>query len=234
VMALSPPHAAHSLDAVLGMRDAGGNPVDVQRIVSAAERCGRTGVIDRWVLATTLEWIARHAAQLPAPQFVCVKLSGAALNDEYFVQHLLANLRSYAHVAPRLCLAIPERVALQDVENTRRFIDRVRVFGVTIALDEFGAACSPASCLLALQPDVVKIDTALVSNIMHPPSAAVVESIVRMAGNLGMLTIAAGAQDGAVRALARAGVEYVQGNGAARTRAQPQLADMAERLTPGS
>jgi diguanylate cyclase (GGDEF)-like protein len=234
VMALSPPHAAHSLDAVLGMRDAGGNPVDVQRIVSAAERCGRTGVIDRWVLATTLEWIARHAAQLPAPQFVCVKLSGAALNDEYFVQHLMANLRSYAHVAPRLCLAIPERVALQDVENTRRFIDRVRVFGVTIALDEFGAAFSPASCLWALQPDVVKIDTALVSNIMHPPSAAVVESIVRMAGNLGMLTIAAGAQDGAVRALARAGVEYVQGNGAARTRAQPQLADMAERLTPGS
>jgi len=238
IMALAAPHAVQSLDAVLRMQRADGNPVDVQRIMAAAEKCGRTGVIERWVLATTLEWIASHAAQLPAPQFVCMKLSAASLNDEYFVQNLLANLRNNAGVAPRLCLAIPERVALQDIDNTRRFIERVRVFGVTIALDEFGAERAPSSYLLALQPDVIKIDAALIGNIMHPASAAIVESIVRMAGNLGMQTIATGTPDGAARALARAGVDYAQGHGAARgqpqLQLQPQSADMAERLTPSS
>jgi diguanylate cyclase (GGDEF)-like protein len=236
VMALAAPHGAQSFDAVVSMRDAGGNSVDARQIVAAAEKSGRTGVIDRWVLATTLDWIARHAGELPAPQYVCMKLSGAALNDEYFVQHLLASLRNSASLAPRLCLAIPERVALRDIDNTRRFIERVRVFGVKIALDEFGAGSSPAAYLKALPADVIKIDGALISNIMQPANAAIVESIVRMAGNLGMQTIAAGAHDGAMeRALARAGVDYVRGTTAAPGKPQPQLApSMAERVTPSA
>jgi EAL domain-containing protein (putative c-di-GMP-specific phosphodiesterase class I) len=112
----------------------------------------------------------------------------------------------------------------------------VRVFGVKIALDEFGAGSSPAAYLKVLPADVIKIDGALISNIMQPANAAIVESIVRMAGNLGMQTIATGAHDGAMeRALARAGVDYVHGNNPASGKARPQLAPpLPEQVTPSA
>lgn len=218
ILALAAPHASLSVEVLLRMRDADGGVVDAQRILDAAEKSGRAGVIDRWVLATTLDWIERHAGQLATTHFVCMRLSGASLNDEQFVHTLLGSLRRYAHVAPRLCLAIAERVALPDLDNTRRFIERVRAFGVKIALDEFGAGSSPFSYLQALPADLLKIDSRFVAGLAaHPGNAAIVEAIVHLAGNLGMKTISGAAHDSAtVRILARVGIDYVQGDAVAR------------------
>ena len=215
VVALAAPHESLSVEVQLRLRDAGGALVDARRIVAAAEKSGRAGVIDRWVLANTLDWIERHAGQVPPAHFVYMSLSSAALNDEQFVQNVLASLRRYAHVAARLCLGMPERVALQDIEQTRRFIERVHVFGVKIALDQFGTGASPFAYLKTLSVDLIKIDATFTDAMGNPANAAIVDAMVGLAKNFGMKTIAAGVHDGAaMRALARAGVDYVQGDAA--------------------
>jgi EAL domain-containing protein (putative c-di-GMP-specific phosphodiesterase class I) len=121
-------------------------------------------------------------------------------------------------VAIRLCLEITESVALQDLENTRRFIDRVRSYGVKVALDDFGAGYTSFSYLKELPADVLKIDGNFIVNInAHPANVAIVEAIVSLAMNLGMKTIAEWAEDCAtVQTLAEIGVDYVQGYAVAR------------------
>jgi EAL domain-containing protein (putative c-di-GMP-specific phosphodiesterase class I) len=48
-------------------------------------------------------------------------------------------LANCGRIAQRICIEITESVALHDLENTRRFIDKVRSFGAKVALDDFGA-----------------------------------------------------------------------------------------------
>ena len=213
IMSLKAPHESLNFEVLLRMRERDGSVTSAGPIIAAAEKSGRAGVIDRWVLATTLSWIEKNLASLPNTQFVCMNLSGASLNDERFVQDTIDILRRHVHVAGRLCMEITESVALHDLDNTRRFIDQVRNFGVKIALDDFGAGYTSFSYLKELPADVLKIDGNFIVNINdHPANVAIVEAIVNLAVNLGMKTIAEWAEDTAtVRTLAEIGVDYVQG-----------------------
>jgi diguanylate cyclase (GGDEF)-like protein len=219
IMSLKAPHDSLNFEVLLRMREADGRIVTAGPIIAAAEKSGRAGVIDRWVLATTLAWIADNAASLPNTRFVCMNLSGASLNDERFVQDTLDILARHVHVASRLCMEITESVALHDLDNTRRFIDQVRNFGVKVALDDFGAGYTSFSYLKELPADVLKIDGSFIVNInAHPANVAIVEAIVSLAVNLGMKTIAEWAEDTAtVKTLAEIGVDYVQGYAVARS-----------------
>jgi diguanylate cyclase (GGDEF)-like protein len=217
VLALVSPRDSLNVDVSLRMRAADGSIVGAAPVIAAAEKCGRADVIDRWALNATLEWIVRHAGLLPTMHFVSVKVSGAALNDEHFVQDLLVMLRRHTLHAGRLCIALSERVAVQDPANTRRFIDLVRGFGVKVALDEFGALDTAFSTLEQLQVDMLKIDAAFSAGLpASAANAASIEAIVHLARDLGVKTIAAGVQDStAVRLLTLAGIDYVQGDGVA-------------------
>jgi diguanylate cyclase (GGDEF)-like protein len=219
IMSLKAPYDSLNFEVLLRMREADGSVMMAGPIIAAAEKSGRAGVIDRWVLATTLAWIDHNAARLEHTQFVCMNLSGASLNDEQFVQDTIEILRRHVHVANRLCMEVTESVALHDLDNTRRFIDQVRGFGVKVALDDFGAGYTSFSYLKELPADVLKIDGNFIVNINeHPANVAIVEAIVSLAVNLGMKTIAEWAEDTAtVRTLAEIGVDYVQGWAVARS-----------------
>ncbi|MES2149544.1 MAG: EAL domain-containing protein [Pseudomonadota bacterium] len=225
IMSLKAPQDSLNFEVLLRMRNADGSVMAAGPIIMAAEKSGRAGVIDRWVLASTLAWIDKHMAHLANTQFVCMNLSGASLNDERFVQDTIEILSRHVHVASRLCMEITESVALHDLENTRRFIDQVRNFGVKVALDDFGAGYTSFSYLKELPADVLKIDGNFIVNINeHPANVAIVEAIVNLAVNLGMKTIAEWAEDTAtVRTLAEIGVDYVQGWAVARSMAPEEL-----------
>jgi diguanylate cyclase (GGDEF)-like protein len=225
IMSLKAPHESFNFEVLLRLREADGSISAAGPVIAAAEKSGRAGVIDRWVLATTLAWIDKHTDKLGNTQFVCMNLSGASLNDERFVQDTIDILKRHAHVASRLCMEITESVALHDLDNTRRFIDQVRNFGVKVALDDFGAGYTSFSYLKELPADVLKIDGNFIVNINeHPANVAIVEAIVNLAVNLGMKTIAEWAEDTAtVRTLAEIGVDYVQGWAVARSMAPEKL-----------
>jgi diguanylate cyclase (GGDEF)-like protein len=218
IMSLRTPSESLNFEVLLRMRDHDGSVIPAGRIIGAAESSGQIGVIDRWVMTTTLAWMSTNSAHLGRTQFVCMNLSGASLNDERFTEDAFAILERNQNVASRLCLEITESVALQDLENTRRFIDKVRSYGVKVALDDFGAGYTSFSYLKELPADVLKIDGNFIVNInAHPANVAIVEAIVSLAMNLGMKTIAEWAEDCAtVQTLAEIGVDYVQGYAVAR------------------
>jgi EAL domain-containing protein (putative c-di-GMP-specific phosphodiesterase class I) len=225
IMSLRSPHESLNFEVLLRMREADGRVSPAGPVIAAAEKSGRAGVIDRWVLSTTLAWIEDHVESLTNTRFVCMNLSGASLNDERFVQDTLEILARHEHVAGRLCMEITESVALHDLDNTRRFIDQVRAFGVKVALDDFGAGYTSFSYLKELPADVLKIDGSFIVNINeHPANVAIVEAIVNLAVNLGMKTIAEWAEDAdTVRTLAEIGVDYVQGYAIARSQPPEKL-----------
>ncbi len=213
IMSLKAPHGSLNFEVLLRMKGPDGKLVPTDRLISAAENSGHMGVIDRWVLSTTLAWLNVNERRLTNTRFVCMNLSGASLNDERFMQDVFSMLSADLDIARHLCIEITESVALHDLNNTRLFIDKVRGFGVKVALDDFGAGYTSFSYLKELPADLLKIDGSFIVNMNHhPANVAIVEAIVNLAGNLGMQTIAEWAEDAAtVQTLAEIGVDYVQG-----------------------
>ncbi len=225
IMSLSAPHDSLNFEVLLRMSDPMGKPIRTDHLIQAAESSGRMSTIDRWVLSTTLSWLNAHYERLEHTKFICVNLNGASLNDERFLDDVVTMLTQNRRVAHLLCYEVTESVALHDLDNTRRFIERVRGFGAKVALDDFGAGYTSFSYLKDLPADLLKIDGNFIVDMNHhPANIAIVEAIVSLAGNLGMKTIAEWAEDNAtVQTLHDIGVDYVQGYVVARPLAPEQL-----------
>ena len=225
IMSLTAPHASLNFEVLLRMRDPEGNAVRTDYLIAAGKASGRMGLIDRWVLSSTLAWINANYEQLKHTKFICMNLSGASLNDEKFLQDVYALLEKNLHIVGQLCLEITESVALHDLENTRRFVDRVRSYGAKVALDDFGAGYTSFSYLKEFKADLLKIDGSFIVHMnQHPANIAIVEAIVNLARNLGMKVIAEWAEDmETVETLVEIGVDYVQGFAIARSQHPDRL-----------
>ena len=225
IMSLTKPHESLNFEVLLRMRDADGKVVPTGQLIAAGENSGRMGMIDRWVLSTTLAWLNKNYIQMKHTKFICINLNGASLNDEKFLQDVYAMLEQNLHIVGQLCLEITESVALHDLENTRRFVNKVRSYGAKVALDDFGAGYTSFSYLKEFTADMLKIDGSFIVDMnKHPANIAIVEAIVNLARNLGMKVIAEWAEDNAtVQTLTEIGVDYVQGFAVARSQHPDKL-----------
>ncbi|MDI1245366.1 MAG: EAL domain-containing protein, partial [Rhodoferax sp.] len=218
IMSLMAPHESLNFEVLLRMRDPQGQQVNTEHLIRAGEASGRMGMIDRWVLTSTLAWLNAHLEQIKHTKFVCMNLSGASLNDEEFLGEIYVMLEQNIHLMRYLCLEITESVALHDLDNTRKFVNKVRGYGAKVALDDFGAGYTSFSYLKEFKADLLKIDGSFIVDMnQHPANIAIVEAIVSLANNLGMKVIAEWAEDFAtVQTLTEIGVDYVQGFAVAR------------------
>src|SRR5690606_6109745 len=132
----------------------------------------------------------------PSTRFVNINLSGVSLNDNKFIEGFYAMLERYENLTHRLCVEITEGVALRDLDRTRQFMERLQAMGVRIALDDFGAGYTSFSYLKKLQADSIKIDGALIKDMLeNQTNIAIVRTIVELARSLEMVTIAEWVED---------------------------------------
>ncbi|MFM6991338.1 MAG: EAL domain-containing protein [Rhodoferax sp.] len=213
VLSLNQPLESLNFEVLLRMQDTRASAVPTERLLAAAQASGHMGKIDLWVLRTTLAWLTSHRPTLAHTQCVYVNLSGASLNDEFFLQEAYGLFEKNAGAASMLCLEITEEVALQDIGNTCRFVDNVRTLGAKVALDDFGVGYTSFSQLKNIRADVLKIDGSLIVGInQQPADQAIVTSIVTLAKSLNMQVVAEWVEDlVTLQTLKDLGVDYAQG-----------------------
>ncbi len=217
-ISLTTPFDSLNFEVLLRLRKADGQILPASIIIEAAEAHGKTAIIDRWVVTTTIDWLETHAESLSNTRFVGVNLSGGSLNDEVFTEELFSLFERHPVALSMICLEITETVALTDMRNMQRFIDRVRSVGAKVGLDDFGAGYSSFGYLKGLTVDALKLDGSLVRDAAHSPSGmAIIEAIAGLVTSLGMKSIGEFAENLAtIKVLATAGVDYAQGYGISR------------------
>ena len=144
---------------------------------------------------------------------VAVNVSARNLHDRRFpdvVETLLTN----ANVnGGWLELEITENSVMTDPERSARVLARLRELGVQISIDDFGTGYSSLARLRTLPVDRVKIDRSFVTSMATTPQdASIVQSIIQLASNLGLGTIAEGVETPEVLAmLQELGCQVAQG-----------------------
>lgn len=113
----------------------------------------------------------------------------------------------------RITFEILESQSLEDREALEVFTTMVRSRGCLIAIDDFGAGFSKFEHILALKPNLLKIDGSLIKDIDHNAMHyAIVENIHHLAKKLGIATVAEYVHSEAILSKVRIiGIDFVQG-----------------------
>jgi diguanylate cyclase (GGDEF)-like protein len=232
IVALQSSVSSLCYEVLIRMRGDQGQVVPPSRFIGAAERNGLMSQIDRWVLRSTLEWLDNHPEHRNRLGFASINISGASLNDNRFVDDAFSMIAEHPLAMPKLCFEITESVALHDLGSTRRFVDRVRMYGSKLALDDFGAGYTSFNYLKEIPADFIKIDGSFVKDInRNPGNYAITRTIVDLTHELGMRSIAEWAETpDTIAALIELGVDYGQGFGLVR----PTAAEIVSASVSGA
>ena len=119
--------------------------------------------------------------------------------QQFRVANLVATVRTALEdsglPAEFLELELTESLILESAEQTIQMMHALKALGVSLSLDDFGTGYSSLSYLRRYPVDRIKIDQSFICDITkHPSSAALVRSILAMASNLGLQTIAEGVE----------------------------------------
>ncbi len=144
--------------------------------------------------------------------FVTVNVSGVQLRESTFVEGVLRSLRLSGLAADRLVLEITESTLIDESDVATEQLRELRACGVRTALDDFGTGYSSLAYVQRLPLDIIKIDREFVQSVDELRSQALANTIVNMARNLGLRTVAEGVEtESQALELARLGCEFAQG-----------------------
>ena len=215
-------------ECLMRIRRIDGSLIMANDIVPVAERLGLVRLLDYRVLELVVdEMIAAPALQ------ASFNVSPASTTDPDWWAGLGTLLRTHPGVAERLIVEITESAAIQDIDETRGFVARVKDLGCRIAIDDFGAGYTSFRNLRKLGVDIVKIDGAFVRHITRSDDdRAFVRTLIDLAKRLDLRTVAEWVQDEtAAKTLEAWGCDYLQGAlvGLAATD-RPWLASLAKAI----
>jgi EAL domain-containing protein (putative c-di-GMP-specific phosphodiesterase class I) len=198
------------------MVDDDGSEILPMAFIPAAERYSIMPALDSWVIEETLRLCTHYVSDVRAQHCLfAVNLSGASLKDPAFRSKLLTHLQENPAAGPHLCFEITETAAIGNLAVVNGFIEAMREFGCSFALDDFGSGLSSFMYLKNLKVDYLKIDGAFVRDITsNPIDYSMVEAVHRIGHQMGLKTIAEYVEtDQTLAMLRQIGVDYVQGNG---------------------
>jgi EAL domain-containing protein (putative c-di-GMP-specific phosphodiesterase class I) len=103
-------------------------------------------------------------------------------------------------IAGRVVLEITERASLDNVDDPHARVAALRAKGFRIAIDDIGAGYAGLTSFATLEPEVVKLDMALVRDVdKKPMQQKLVRSLVSLCRELDIAIIAEGVETAAER-----------------------------------
>ena len=154
-----------------------------EKLVAAAETLGRIHELGRAIRNRAAERMQR------SPMRLFVNLHSEELLDE----ELYDPDAPLSRMANRTVLEITERAGLERVPDVRARLGRLRQMGFSVAVDDLGAGYSGLSSFVQLDPQVAKLDIALVRNLdREPTKRKLVRTITSLCKELGITVLAEG------------------------------------------
>jgi diguanylate cyclase (GGDEF)-like protein len=185
--------------------------------ISVAEGTGLIVPLGDWVLREACRQAAVwHRAGFRGARGLLkigVNVSAVQLVRKNFADTVRSALRD-SGIDPRaLVLELTESAFVQDLEESRSQIEKLRSMGITIALDDFGTGYSSLSSLHLLPIDCIKIDMSFIRRIGEGPRGlALIAKVVELGHEFGLEVVAEGVEsDEQLAGLRSVGCDGLQG-----------------------
>jgi len=121
---------------------------------------------------------------------ISINFSFRDINNEEIIDYLIEKIEEF-NMCSRVIIELLESENINNFDKVKHFIERVKVYGVQIAIDDFGSGYSNFIYLAQIKPDFIKIDGSLIKNIdIDHDSFIITKHINNFAKELGCKTIA--------------------------------------------
>lgn len=164
-------------------------------LFSFAEESGRSLDLDRLCRS---EAIDRSVPLLGASGWAAgcklfLNCSANVFQDKSLFSDLASSMKASGLGPDTLVLEITERVAITEWQEFRESLIRLREAGVLVAIDDMGSGYSSLRSVAEIEPDYLKFDLSLVSDIHASPiKRELLSALVTLARKIGALPIAEG------------------------------------------
>lgn len=192
-------------ELLIRMRGADGELALPGSFLPQAERSGQIVQIDFMAI--------EHGIRLAARAPVAINLSAASIARGGLIEEVERRFADAGVDPGRVTFEITETAAAGDIDRAAELIERLGKLGCGIALDDFGTGFGTFTYLSRLAVSELKIDREFVSQVRDSAtSQRVVRTMIAVAQNFGMRTVAEGIEDQAtLDTLIEMGVELGQG-----------------------
>jgi EAL domain-containing protein (putative c-di-GMP-specific phosphodiesterase class I) len=182
-------------EALLRWRSPQDGLVSPAAFLPLLESVGLIVPVGEWVIAQAArdcqEWMR---AGLP-PVRVAVNVSPTQLRHPDFERRFMHAVTPWSGRERGLDIEITESVLNEDSLAENTVLSRLRSAGVRIAIDDFGTGYSSLSRLSVLPIDTLKIDRSFIHQLVgNPTGTGVVKTIIALARNFNMTTVAEGVE----------------------------------------
>jgi len=163
--------------------------------IQVAEESGLIINIGDWVLRTAIQQLAIwQKAGLPLVT-LSVNVSQPEFRQHHFADKVAALLAQFNVDAALLELEITESIAADNITETIAILQDINARGIKLSIDDFGTGYSSLSYLKQFKVDKLKIDQSFVRELSNrDDDNPIIRSIIDLAKNLGLKTIAEGVE----------------------------------------
>lgn len=186
------------------------------RFIPVAEQSGLIRRLGKWVLQQGVQqwrlWEG-EMGQSALPFGLSINVSAHQFAQPQFAEQVAAILEETGVAPDRIILELTESALLEDPEGAAEKLLALNRRGLRFAIDDFGTGYSSLSYLKQLPIHTIKIDKSFIQDLAQDPSNQVlVQTILAMAGHLGITVVAEGVetQEGADW-LRQQGCDFAQG-----------------------
>ncbi|WP_062323367.1 bifunctional diguanylate cyclase/phosphodiesterase [Halolactibacillus sp. JCM 19043] len=127
---------------------------------------------------------------------VAINISGLQLLRDEFEEDLIKIIATTGANPNYIVLEITESVLINNFERINDKLERLKSFGLSIDLDDFGTGFSSFSSIAELNIDRVKLDQTFINNITRiDDSTALASNLIAMCHKVGLEVIAEGVEN---------------------------------------
>jgi EAL domain-containing protein (putative c-di-GMP-specific phosphodiesterase class I)/CheY-like chemotaxis protein len=175
-----------------------------------ASEAGLNALSEYVVLAALRDWPDLDCAAIPLR--VAVNASVSALL-KLNLAALIRENRPKDAAWPGLILEVPESEVIKDVDLFHEIATQLRIYGITLAIDDFGEGFSSFARLRELPFGELKLDRGFVDGCAQDArNAGICRAVIELAHQFGVVAVAEGLEDTAdVHAVREMGCEMGQG-----------------------
>ncbi|MGB3201091.1 MAG: EAL domain-containing protein, partial [Nodosilinea sp.] len=165
--------------------------------IHIAEASGLIIPLGWWVLTEACRQMQAWTLAFPAmAQFtVSVNMSSKQFSQPNLVEKIQQILAETGFAANRLKIEITEGVLIDHSDSIIEILEQIKALGIKLLVDDFGTGYSSLSYLHRFPFDCLKIDRSFIENADQDfEKLEILQSVVRLAWNLGLDVVAEGVE----------------------------------------
>lgn len=181
-------------ELLMRWRRADGTMVPPDVFIPVAEACGLIVPLGRWALRQAcLAWLQLAEAGHPLP--LSVNVSPSQFREPDFVAQVHAILAETGAPASELIFEVTEGLLIENLDDTIARMHELAALGIRFSIDDFGTGYSNLAYLKRMPLYELKIDQSFIRDTPGDANGtAIVQSILAMAGHLGLRVVAEGVE----------------------------------------